>query len=183
MDEATENGGGPSGALEPAAIVEAIRASSAAAALCCRSALSSRFPRADIAALVGASGAADLRLIEGRTETYYFSELSMTRAYAVHLFHVAEKDPLRMVAETVREESRLYPRPTDLRTFLDPPFGLTPSELAATVGALELQEEGRDIAQVRASNGALYLYCTSYLVPALALSLAEWIEVGQKDNP
>ncbi|MDP3177569.1 MAG: hypothetical protein Q8M76_06670, partial [Spirochaetaceae bacterium] len=87
------------------------------------------------------------------------------------------------VADTVRDESRIYPRPTDIRVFSEEPFSLRESAVMEIVGRLELHPEGADIRSCRASNRALYLYSSIHLDPNLAQSQAEWIEVGQKENP
>ncbi|MDP3177918.1 MAG: hypothetical protein Q8M76_08440, partial [Spirochaetaceae bacterium] len=68
-----------------AALVAAVREDSAAARLSTLSSLKARFPDADPAQLIGGSGAEDLKFIEGKRETYYFSELSITRPYALLL--------------------------------------------------------------------------------------------------
>ena len=41
----------------------------------------------------------------------------------------------------------------------------------------------RDIARTRTSAGNAYLYSTTHLEADYASSLAEWIDVGQYDNP
>lgn len=41
----------------------------------------------------------------------------------------------------------------------------------------------RGIARTRTSAGNEYLYSTAYLEADHAASLAEWIDVGQYDNP
>lgn len=40
-----------------------------------------------------------------------------------------------------------------------------------------------DIAQIRTSVGTVFLYSASYLDPAHASMLAEWLDVGQFNNP
>jgi hypothetical protein len=41
----------------------------------------------------------------------------------------------------------------------------------------------RDIARTCTSAGNEYIYSTDHLEPDHAASLAEWIDVGQYDNP
>ncbi len=45
------------------------------------------------------------------------------------------------------------------------------------------QDAYRDIARTRTSAGNEYLYSTAYLEADYASSLAQWIDVGQYDNP
>jgi|GEM_PF-2011353 hypothetical protein len=168
---------------EQAEIVRLIREDSASARLTRFTALKERFPETDVAALIENAPATDLKKIRGKEDTYYFSDQSMTEAYAVHLFRIEERDPLKLVAETVRDESNLYPRPTDVRVFLGSPFNFSEQYLADVLKQLSLHQEFADIRSCNASNGALYLYSSRYLGDAYAQSLAEWMEVGQKENP
>jgi hypothetical protein len=43
--------------------------------------------------------------------------------------------------------------------------------------------EYRDISQVSTSTGHVFLYCSKHLDRDYALMLAEWIDVGQFENP
>lgn len=137
----------------------------------------------ELEALLAQDAPEDIKLMRGAADSYYFSELSMTAAYAKHLFRVAEKDPLRLIAETAREESSAYPRPTPLVAFQSPPFSLSAGEVEAAIASMAGRPEYADIARCAASNGDAYVYSTSSLTPAYAESLAEWASVGLKENP
>lgn len=137
----------------------------------------------ELEALLAQNAPEDVKLMRGAADSYYFSELSMTAAYAKHLFRVAEKDPLRLIAETAREESSAYPRPTPLIAFQSPPFALSAAEVEAAIASMAGRPEYADIARCAASNGDAYVYSTSSLTPAYAESLAEWASVGLKENP
>ncbi len=121
--------------------------------------------------------------MDGRAETYFFSDLYMTRAYAAYLYRLAEKDLVGLVVETVREDSRLYPRPTPLDFFRGPPFTLAQDQLDDILTRIRERGDCRDIRESRASNGARYLYSTLHLTVAHAEALTEWNEVGQAENP
>jgi hypothetical protein len=174
-------------------LIEDIRANSAGGRLTSLAALSTQFPppaklREDPdfslpAAIAAIPDAADVREMKGSSDTWYYSETSMTGAYALHLLRREENDPLRLIADTVRDESRIYPRPTDLRFFSDPPFSMSARDLQQALGSMELRPDMADLRRSTASNGAVYLYSTRYLSEALADTLTEWIEVGQKENP
>jgi hypothetical protein len=45
------------------------------------------------------------------------------------------------------------------------------------------QEEYEDIARTTTSIGTVYLYSTRHLEPDYASTLAEWLDVGQANNP
>ena len=114
---------------------------------------------------------------------YLYSERHITANYAALLARMEEDDPLAAIAETVREESRVYPRPTNVSLFTVTPFDMDPSDVEQRVAAL-LQDPGYDdIRQIRASTGAVYLYSEQYLKGDLARSLVDWQEVGQYENP
>jgi hypothetical protein len=136
-----------------------------------------------IAASIAAGAEEDIKLMRGSWDTYYFSDHHMTEAYALHLFRIAEKDPAKLVADTVRDESRIYPRPTAAATFLETPFRMTAAELDGVLWQIAQRSDMSDIKRTNASNGALYLYSSHYLIDVHADSLAEWIEVGQLENP
>jgi hypothetical protein len=125
----------------------------------------------------------DIKFMQGKLDGYYFSESSMTSAYAIHLFRLAERDPVRLIADTTRDESRIYPRPTLLDTFLLQPFLMAPAELDAALEKLQESAEYQDIKSVSASNGERFLYSLDYLSPGHAVALAEWSAVGEKENP
>ena len=119
---------------------------------------------------------------EGAGEPRFYSSEFMTKAYAGLLLRKAG-DRLHLIAETVRENSALYPRPLPLGAFEQPPFSLTRDEILACVRGMAGEKAFRDIAGTRTSAGNDYLYSTAHLEPDHAASLAEWIDVGQYDNP
>jgi hypothetical protein len=115
-------------------------------------------------------------------EQRFYSSQFMTRAYAGLLLR-KEGEPLHLIAETVRENSALYPRPLPLGAFEQPPFSLTREEILDRLERMAAHDAYRDIARTRTSAGNEYLYSTAHLDADYAGSLAEWIDVGQYDNP
>jgi hypothetical protein len=112
----------------------------------------------------------------------YYSSNFMTEAYALILFH-KQGGPLRLIAETVRENSALYPRPVPLDFFTQPPFELTQQEVLKDLELMEGEEEYRDIVPTTTSTSRVFLYSTLHLEPDHASMLAEWLDVGQSNNP
>lgn len=125
----------------------------------------------------------DICTAKGAEKIYLFSENYMTKNYSKMMILVEEKDLFKTIAETVREESRIYPRPTDVRLFRKAPFKLSKEEFYEIYEQLKKKEEYMDIQETRASNNALYLYSDKFLKRAHAASLAEWIEVEAEQNP
>lgn len=171
------------GKLSPLSTLPELASAPPAAATAASEEVPVRIEAAELEALLAQNAPADVKLMRGAADSYYFSELAMTAAYAKHLFRVAEKDPLRLIAETAREESSVYPRPTPFVAFQSPPFSLSAGEIEAAIASMAGRSEYADIARCAASNGDAYLYSTNYLTPAYAESLAEWASVGQKENP
>jgi len=125
----------------------------------------------------------DLRKISGPDGiAYYYSVQNLSETYAEILVWKLE-NPLRLIAEVVRKNSRLYPRPVSMDSFREPPFGLTGEEMAECLTIMEKQREYQDIAQTVTSIGTLFLYSTEHLDPDHAFTLAEWLDVGQVNNP
>lgn len=161
-----------------------IRQESEAFRLITLSELQARFPGADSGRMLQAAAElTDLMTIEGAAAVYYYSNRSMTANYAEQLVRVEEYDPLRLVAETVRAESRDYSRPTALAGLAEPPFQLVRSELAFVLAQVTQSQGAGDIRSCTASNGAVYLYSSDYLTDLHARRLAEFYAVEVWQNP
>jgi len=125
----------------------------------------------------------DLREIPGKEgEPRYYSSVYMSDSY-VQLLLRKEGEPLSMIAETVRENSLVYPRPLPLTTFKNSPFDLTEEEILACLRQMADREEYGDIQQAATSIGTVFLYSTLHLDRGYASMLAEWLDVGQFNNP
>jgi hypothetical protein len=118
----------------------------------------------------------------GNDSRHFYSSLFMTASYATILLR-KQGDPLRLIAETVRQNSVEYSRPVPLDLFTRPPFGLTRREVLDNLERMEAREEYRDIAQTTTSASSVFLYSALHLEPGHASMLAEWLDVGQFDNP
>jgi hypothetical protein len=121
-------------------------------------------------------------LAAGSGPRHFYSSLFMTGAYAMILLQ-KRGDPLRLIAQTVRHNSADYTRPVPLDLFTLPPFDLKHQEVLNALERMEALEEYGDIAMTMTSASSVFLYSTLYLEPGHASMLAEWIDVGQFDNP
>jgi hypothetical protein len=115
-------------------------------------------------------------------EPYFFSSRFMSEAYAKILMQ-KESDFILLMAEVVRENSAIYPRPVPLGAFINPPFDLTKEDIQGYLSQMAQRDEYQDIKQTRSSIGTIFLYSTLHLEPGYASMLAEWIDVGQANNP
>ena len=126
----------------------------------------------DVCSVVASTGA-----------VYYYSETYITKSYAVLLARAQADDPCTVIAATVREESRTYPRPTNLELFKEQVFNIDSEELETHVARIQERSEFEDIKSIHASTGARYLYSDRHMTEDLARSLVEWVEVEEEENP
>ena len=125
----------------------------------------------------------DIRSLTGPTDIdYLFSETFITESYARILARTEIDNPCLCIAETVREESRLYPRPTNGNLFRVKPFNMATEDIAAYIEQTQSQPEYADIQCFRASTGTPYLFSTRHMNEKLARPLAETEEVDIYKN-
>ena len=123
----------------------------------------------------------DIRSVSGRNNIpKYYSSLSLSETYAGIL---VRKEENSLIAEIVRENSAVYPRPIPIGIFREPPFDLTQEEIVEYLKDMGKQGEYQDIAQTTTSIGTVFLYSNQHLDPTYASALAEWIDVGETNNP
>lgn len=114
--------------------------------------------------------------------SFYYSDRSLSETYAGILLWKSD-DPLWLMAQVVRDNSRRYPRPVPVASFQEPPFGLTGEEIAECLRVMGNREEYQDVARTVTSVGTQFLYSTEHLDPDHAFMLAEWLDVGQVNSP
>lgn len=126
----------------------------------------------------------DLRLVSNtRGLRYLYSDEHMTATYATVLARANANDPIGTIVTTVREDSRIYPRPTTIATFAAPIFNINAGDLELYANQIISRPEYSDIKLVRASNGAIYLYSQQFLNADWVRATVEWEEVGKYQNP
>ena len=123
------------------------------------------------------------KIIISTGAVYLYSETFITKNYAAILGRAAANDPAATIAETVREESKIYPRPTNIDIFKGQVFNISPGELEAFISKSLKRDDFHDIKVLRASTGARYLYSSKYLNADYAMAFIEWQEVGEENNP
>jgi hypothetical protein len=106
----------------------------------------------------------------------------MTGAYA-RVLMLKGQGPLKMMAEVIREHSRVYPRPVPLALFQCAPFNLENDEIALHLKEMTGKLPFRDIEHLTTSIGNVFAYSTDHLDPGYAAMLAEWVDVGMVENP
>jgi hypothetical protein len=125
----------------------------------------------------------DIRQVAGPAELeYLYSVNFMTQTYARLLARVEAHNPAALIAETVREESLIYPRPTQVGLFYEPVFQLQECDVETIVESMLVCDDYKDIKQIVAPTGAIYLYSDLYLDQALAERYVQWEEVEKLTN-
>ena len=125
----------------------------------------------------------DIReLVAGDTSRYYFSTRFMTAAFATLLLK-KQGDSLLLIADIVRQNAAEYLRPVPLDLFERSPFDFAPGDLLEMLERMEKLEEFRDIKRTTTSASSEFLYSTQFLEPEHASMLAQWLDVGQSENP
>ncbi len=129
-------------------------------------------------------GYADIQFLVGPTGiAYLYSESFITSNYATMLARVDAKDACSTIADTVRDESRIYPRPTKVELFYAPIFQIDPGQMQQVVERTLQRPECADIKKIVAPTGAVYLYSNRYMEPAQAERWVQWEEVERLSNP
>ncbi|MDD2672499.1 MAG: hypothetical protein PHG91_08835 [Syntrophales bacterium] len=124
----------------------------------------------------------DVHRLSGAGSHFYYSSRHMTEIYA-RLLLLKLEGPLRLIAETVRRNSCACRRPVPLDLFTQPPFNLTRQEVLDSLAEMSRTEGWEDIAVASTSASVVFLYSRAHLETGHAEMLAEWLDVGQVQNP
>lgn len=98
---------------------------------------------------------------------YHFSPLLST-----------QNNPYEQILDTVRESSRVYPRPVGVFTFEFAPFRIDPTIIQDVLDRIAEDPNAKDIRVTVTSAGTVYLYSSTYLEDAMADFLAEEMDQG-----
>lgn len=123
------------------------------------------------------------RVTDNEGIEYLYSGTEMSEKYAEILMGVKNRDLMKLIADTVRYESRVYPRTTQLKLFTKKPYLIEEDVLIELLDNMGENSEYSDLKYTEASNGTKFIYSTKYLDPFYAGKLTEWNEVLQKEIP
>jgi hypothetical protein len=120
----------------------------------------------------------------GGTE-YYHCDIYLTESYAVTLMLAMAGDHLATIAETIREESRIYPRTTNVTIFRDQSvYGVPAGDLDTVLWNLLRNPKYADIKRiVHPVTRAIHLYSDTFISEVSAWAMMDWEEVGRANNP
>lgn len=108
---------------------------------------------------------------------YLYCDRHITDKYAVLLARTAVNDTCTAIAQTVREESRIYPRPINITAFTSQIFGIPPASLQPCIVRVLNLPEFSDIRKlVHPDTQAVYLYSNQYINEDQAFSVMKWLE-------
>ena len=127
----------------------------------------------------------DLKTITAANgDLYYHSDKHLAGSYAATLLLAEAGDHCATIAQTVREDSQLYPTTTNAANFTNPVYGVPPDELEAAVALMMRKPEYSDIKKmVHPETGAVHLYSDRFLGEEQAWAIMDWDEVGRANNP
>lgn len=112
-------------------------------------------------------------------ELYLYSDLHLTEKYAALLARAAVNDACTTIVDTVREESRVYPRPTKVSLFTSQVFGIPEGALQPCIVRVLNKPEYGDIRKlVHPETEAEYLYSNLHMNEEHAFSVMKWMEGG-----
>lgn len=122
---------------------------------------------------------ADIKIIKGDKDIYYYSEEFMSDNYAMIELLVHEKDVAKTIAKMVRWNSKTYPCPTPIYYFKNSPYLLTDAQIERALYKVWNSEEYKDICELKTGNDVRYLYSTETMSEKYARALAEDVEFGE----
>lgn len=122
---------------------------------------------------------ADIKIIKGDKDIYYYSEELMSDNYAMIELLVHEKDIAKTIAKMVRWNSKTYPCPTPIYYFNNSPYLLTDAQIERALSKVKNTEEYKDICELKTGNDVRYLYSTETMSEKYARALAEDVEFGE----
>ncbi len=125
----------------------------------------------------------DIRTVEGRKDTYYYSDEVMANNYAKIAMLTTEKDDARTVAEMVRFNCKAFPTPTPVYYFARSPFNLDREKMKAVIAQMKDDPAYQDIRECVAEiNGEPYLYSVDLMTERYAKALANGAESREADE-
>jgi len=123
------------------------------------------------------------RVSDPEGNEYIYSASEMTDRYVEILMGLKNKDLLKLIADTVRYESKKYPRPTRADLFTKKPYSIGLDELKELLDSLGEESDYKDLKFTEASNGTRFIYSEQHMTNFYATKLAEWYEVLQYEIP
>lgn len=117
-------------------------------------------------------------------ELYLYCDLHITEKYAALLVRAAVNDACSIIVDTVREESRVYLRPTRVSLFTSQVFGIPPAALHPCIVRVLNNQECGDIRKlVHPETESVYLYSNLHMNEEHAHSVMRWLEEGVQAWP
>ena len=118
----------------------------------------------------------DICVYEGAKNLYYYTYPTLAHNYVKNVALAQEDDLPHTIAETVRYESKIYPRATAIDTFSKFPYHYTEIQIRRTLERMTEQPEYADIETYVSGKQQLYIFSTRHLSRAYATTLVEMSE-------
>lgn len=135
------------------------------------------FDEVYVEALKGSNSIEEFESWDGKRYVHFTPLLSSSFARLLS----AKNNAYQQILDTVRESSRLYPRPVGIFSFEFAPFNLDPKVIKDVLDKAAEDPEAKDIRVAVTSAGSVYLYSSDYLEDAYADFLAEEMDQGDAE--
>lgn len=118
----------------------------------------------------------DICVYQGAKDLYYYTYPTLAHNYVKNVALAQEDDLPHTIAETVRYESKIYPRATAIETFSKFPYHYTEIQTRRALELMAKLPEYADIETYVSGKKKTYIFSTKYLSRAYASSLVEMQE-------
>lgn len=125
----------------------------------------------------------DVVMLFGKKGIYLYSKPLLSHSFAHALFLTTESDELSTFIDVVRSESRTYPRPVSILSFMNPPYLWSTDKTHSIFEQASAEDAFADIHTCTTSENEQFFFSTMYLSDAQGKALAEWIGVEKGRNP
>ena len=113
---------------------------------------------------------------------FLYSSDFMVQGCAKMLKDINDNNIKKLIADMVRKESKIYPRPTAANLFLGPPFNYSKETIKQTIKIMKEIEDYSDIQKFTGVDGEDYLYSTTFISIAYANALVKDMLIRMDDH-
>lgn len=133
--------------------------------------------QAAVEAMKTEEACADVHVIEGRKDVYYYVHPVMAHSFAQISADILDKDIPGGIERVVRSNQKNFHMPTPMAKFRMYPYFYTKVQIQNAVR--QLLREKKDIAEYVTGNQKLYLYVSTEQTAVMARALAEDCEMDE----
>lgn len=118
----------------------------------------------------------DICVYEGAKDLYYYTYPLLAHNYVRTLAMAQEDDLASIIAQTVRYESKTYPRATLIDTFSQAPYHYTGIQVRRMLERMQKDEQYKDLETYESKGKNFYIFSTKYLTRFYITRVIEMLE-------